>query len=522
MNRSDRGGVPLGVITKESRMTQIDSRRFATVAATKEAESFQDMLAEQMQRAPWFAVSLAAHAIGILMLWLLIPAETKPKAHHHAEVVDTTQQMVQPPEKQKPIEADPDVAPDDITLVDPQILDTDSVDVADDITTETLSAFTNNQWNTAVGIGGGAASNRRGGDRGARKRTAPREFQLPVQFALGWLARHQDDDGKWDSDQFMKHDVDGIPCDGAGNAVHDVGVTGLALLAFLGDNNTMRGGPYRENVKKAVLWLRSQQQENGLFGNAMSHDFIYDHAIATYAMCEAYGLSRYRLLEPTAQRGLNYLESHRNPYGVWRYQPRDLDGDTSIAGWAIMAYESGEFFGLQVNRSALQLAAAFLDQVTDATGRHGYHAQGELSSRKPGSHEARFPVAKGEAMTAVGLFCRFFMGQDPKQKPEMKAAADLIVGKPPVWNEKDGSIDHYYWYYATYALFQMGGDRWRDWQRHLVPAVVKTQHRSPSGANLTGSWDPAGAWGEEGGRVYSTAILALTLEAHYRYSPLLR
>ena len=68
-------------------MTQIDSRRFATVAATKEAESFQDMLAEQMQRAPWFAVSLAAHAIGILMLWLLIPAETKPKAHHHAEVV---------------------------------------------------------------------------------------------------------------------------------------------------------------------------------------------------------------------------------------------------------------------------------------------------------------------------------------------------------------------------------------------------------------------------------------------------
>ena len=45
-------------------------------------------------------------------------------------------------------------------------------------------------------------------------------------------------------------------CDGAGNPVHDVGVTGLALLAFLGDGSTMRSGPYKDVVKKAVKWLR--------------------------------------------------------------------------------------------------------------------------------------------------------------------------------------------------------------------------------------------------------------------------
>jgi hypothetical protein len=50
----------------------------------------------------------------------------------------------------------------------------------------------------------------------------------------------------------MKHDVEGVPCDGAGATTHDVGVTGLALLAFLGDGNTMRSGPYRDVVKRGV------------------------------------------------------------------------------------------------------------------------------------------------------------------------------------------------------------------------------------------------------------------------------
>jgi hypothetical protein len=93
-----------------------------------------------------------------------------------------------------------------------------------------------------------------------------------------------------------------------------------------------------------------------------------------------------------------------------------------------------------------------------------------------------------------------------------------------VWNEQDGSIDHYYWYYATYALFQMGGRHWTEWQKKLESAVVKNQQLSkePGKKNLYGSWDPTCAWGEDGGRVYSTAILTLTLEAYYRYSRLVR
>lgn len=36
-----------------------------------------------------------------------------------------------------------------------------------------------------------------------------------------------------------------------------------------------------------------------------------------------------------------------------------------------------------------------------------------------------------------------------------------------------------------------------------------------------GSWDPIGVWGASGGRVYSTAMRAMTLEVYSRYARVL-
>ncbi|RKY14224.1 MAG: hypothetical protein DRP82_04360, partial [Planctomycetota bacterium] len=41
--------------------------------------------------------------------------------------------------------------------------------------------------------------------------------------------------------------------------------------------------------------------------------------------------------------------------------------------------------------------------------------------------------------------------------------------------------------------------------------------RQRRGGCADGSWDPVGKWGMVGGRVYSTALNALTLEIYYRY-----
>ena len=336
------------------------------------------------------------------------------------------------------------------------------------------------------------------------------EIGAAIDAALTWLKVHQDEDGKWDCDGFMKHDLQGAPSDGPGNAVHDVGVTGLAVLAFLGNGSTMRSGPHKNQIKQAIVWLRNQQQHNGLFGVNASHDFVYDHAIATFAVCEAYGLSDYQLLKDTAQKGINYLESHRNPYAVWRYQPRDNDNDTSVTTWAALAFVSGDFFGLQVNQQALQLVSVWYDQVTSPDGRAGYTKAGEPSSRMPGDHATRFPPQNGETLTAAAAFGRLALGQTPEQKPILKAAAELLLRKPPRW--EPGHVDAVYWYFGSLAMWQMGGVYRDTWSRALG-VLVDQQRRD---GNFAGSWDPIGVWDQAGGRVFVTSLYALSLAAPRR------
>ena len=342
-----------------------------------------------------------------------------------------------------------------------------------------------------------------------------------IQRALEWLKDHQDEDGRWDADGFMRHDTEGDPCDGPGSSVHDVGVTGLALLAYLGDGNTMGSGPFAEQVQRGVEWLVGQQRDDGLIGTAVAHDFIYDHAIATYALCEAYGLSHMAAaLEAPAQKAINYLESHRNPGAVWRYQPRDKQNDTSVTVWCLFAYRAARDFGLQVDDQAFEHMATWLDEVTDpANGRIGYTKRGERSSRHPGDHSMRFPPQMCESLTAAGLFGRFMLGQNPRTTPVMSKSADLLVARPPRWDPDAGTIDPYYWMMGSYALFQMGGGSWRTWQPLLISEVAAHQRAD---GNFAGSWDPIGVWDADGGRVYATALYTLALEVAYRYARLVR
>jgi hypothetical protein len=392
--------------------------------------------------------------------------------------------------------------------------------------TASSPAFDATQWNLAIGPGGGAGgpgSRYSGRTLAGPSRVAGRPYAESIDAGLSWLKAHQDADGRWDCDRFMKHDdATCPPCDGGGSAMHDIGVTGLSLLAFLGDGSTARSGTYKEQIKRAVKWLCEQQQPNGRFGAAETEDFIYDHAIATYAMCEAFGLSDSQVLRESAQRAVDHLESHRNPGAAWRYRPHDGNNDTSVTGWCVMALESGRSFGLRVDPAMRQEVTAWLDQVADPSGRHGYSTRGELGSRKSGAHAMRFPPERSEALTAVGLLTRIFLGQDDRTEPLLRAAAERLRRSPPVWDARSGAVDHYYWYHATHALFQLGGPAWTEWQKHLEVAVVKTQHRDRQSRNLYGSWAPDCVWGADGGRVYSTALLTLTLQAHYRYTRLLR
>ena len=86
---------------------------------------------------------------------------------------------------------------------------------------------------------------------------------------------------------------DDVICWGLGSPLHDVGITALSLLAFLGAGETNKSGKYRDTVKKALRWLTDvQDPTTGNFGNDQIGQHTYDHIIATLAMTEAYALTK--------------------------------------------------------------------------------------------------------------------------------------------------------------------------------------------------------------------------------------
>ena len=498
--------------------------------AWEEEVTFNDILYDWMGRAPWLAISAVAHVMVFLLLavipWNLFdrPDDTIV----NAQLDQAPEDVFEDPEEEEPEEIEEEEPIEEPILKDAEISDHNE-DITDDYeSTEgdpdflNDSPFDDKAFNDVIGIGGGAGGKfggRFGGRRNLRAAGGSGTEQA-LKDGLEWLANHQDDDGKWDCDEFNKHDPATDVCDGPGQPEHDVGVTGLSLLAFMGDGHTTRQGLYKEKVTKGVKWMREQQDfENGLIGEKIGHSFMYDHAIATLAMCEAYYFSKSPLIRGTAQKAINFVTQARNPYGVWRYEaPPVGDNDSSVTGWMVFALKSAEEAGLKIDSAAFQDSLTWFDEVTDrATGRVGYDTIGSQSSRITGVNE-HFPRDKTEAMTAVGLLCRFFLGQDPGGEEIMVKHADLMLKTLPEWDPDGLTNDVYYWYYGSYAMYQMGGRHWKAWNKAMKKAVLDSQQKAGS---ARGSWDPIGPWGHSGGRVYSTASCVLCLEVYFRYAKVL-
>ena len=498
----------------------------------EEESSFNDALYEWMGRAPWLALSALAHVIVFLVLWaipweLLNPEPDRfIQASFQPTVVDD---FVEPlPEEQVELAEEEELEEPQVLPVDPRPAtpDTaaDSVGDPDFLSSPSLDRPPDHGL-PLFGVGGGPQGHfgPRGPRGGGGRKGGGRGTEQALVDGLEWLKAHQSPDGSWDSDGFDSNCGTisaASTCDGPGQSANDVGMTGLALLAFLGDGNTTTTGVYKETVQSGIKWLKQQQDpDTGLLGEKIGHAYVYNHAIATLAMCEAYYSTKSPLQKKATQRAVNYITTARNPYGAWRYDvPPSGDNDTSITGWMVFALKSAEEAGLAVDDDAYAGALSWIDEVTDTSnGRVGYDSQGSASSRIERKND-HYPTDKGEAMTAVGLLSRVFMGQTPEAYPIMTKHADLLLRKLPEWDPDGMGCDMYYWYYGSYALYQMGGSHWTSWQKAMEKAVVGSQRRD---GDEQGSWDPIGPWGFSGGRVYSTALMTLCLEVYFRYAKVL-
>ncbi len=358
------------------------------------------------------------------------------------------------------------------------------------------------------GRGKGDALRRYGGSLGTEN---------AVHRGLRWLADHQDRDGRWSARSFTRHCGDSVPCGGVGSADYDCGVTALAVLAFLGAGHTPTSNSaesrYADVVERALEFLLADQRSSGGIGLRGS-TYLYNHAIATLALAEAYeltGTDRYR---DALRRAIAYSASTQQG-GGWDYTDAASGrNDLSITGWQAMAFAASERAGVPVPDNLRQRLRRYLAHALTPDGIGIYANRGPDANRG------------GINMVAVGLLSRLVTGVRTEDRGTRRAAERLLVPRNAPDAEKlgrwsDTFQSYYYWYTATLALFLFGAEShpeaWQAWNHFVVRELRATQ----SGAvHADGSWPPEPSWiGYSGGRVYATAINVLTLETYYRYIP---
>ncbi len=495
----------------------------------REAHDFGDLLYRQLKNAPWLLASIGVHGV-ILGIFLLFPSDASDVAVGQQLQMSPQEDPPAledvPPEVEeiKPIEEDERVMEDPV-LKDAKVSDHNETD-NDQETEESLgdprfnsdAPFEGPGTNGTIGIGGGAGGafgGRRGGHRNLRAGGGGKKTQTAVDLALEWLKNHQSPDGHWDADGFDTQ-CKLNKCDGPGEAVYDPGLSGLALLCFLGAGETHQSGVYKETVKEGLKYLKNIQDSEGCFGARTALHMQYNHTCAALAMAEAYGLTGSRLFKDSAQRGVQFVQQSQNPYLAWRYGVRDGDNDSSVTGWAVMVLKSAKMAELEVDGGAFKGALAWIDKMTEPEfGRTGYQQRGGPPARTNEMMD-KFPADQSESLTAVGVLTRIFSGGTAQSDEMITKGADLMVKKLPKWDTTAGTIDFYYWYYGSLAMFQVGGDHWKKWNEAMKTAIVDHQRVEPNRDEI-GSWDPMDPWAPEGGRIYATTLNCLCLEVYYRY-----
>jgi len=327
--------------------------------------------------------------------------------------------------------------------------------------------------------------------------TWPRE--QCIQTGLIWLAKAQEADGHWGCKRW----------DGAGDS--DVAVTGLALTAFLAVGYTHTKGRFKATVAKGLLWLKTQQRPDGSF----PWKTFYEQGMATIAVCEAYGRTQDAQVRDLAQRAVGYIIGVQPDHGGFRYQGAVAkeQGDLSVSGWQMLAIANAIAGGLDVPPQAAQRSLVLLKNTYAGDGGSSYLVGGQNPT---------------PSMSAIGMFCRqLFGGPDD----EIAAAAGFLrrtLRQPPAADDPKAGPERnlYLTHYVSLALFQMGGDYWPWWQtryRDPLTRLQVTENFDGRGRFLRGSWDPEKhQFGSAGGRVYTTAMALLCLEAPYRYAPFYR
>ncbi len=445
---------------------------------------------------------------------IVIVAYTPPQAFESDEIQPSSAPTEQPPEavpeqQTDPMATTPDTPPDPTPQTQVANVNTDVI-----TTTNTSQEFriapppvgaiaTNNPEKSSstnivrnaslTGLAPSMAARSSDQRAAAMSRSGGKEAsEQAVLNALRWLQKVQNPNGTW-----------GEKWPGA--------MTGLATLCYLGHGETpMSSREFGSTVEKAINALLDGGTKNegsmSLRGKGIDHDGAYEHGIATYALCEAYTMTKDERLAPLVTKAVGYILNGQGADGGWVYgYGKTVPSDTSVSGWQIQALKAAKLTALPIDgiHDALDKAIKNLDRVYNTkTGAYGYH----------------IPTDRNYTLTGVGVLCKVFW--EERIDGSIRQSVKEIMAGPPVKYDLP-TCNLYAWYYDTQACFMVGGGTWAKWNRMFQDELDRSQ-------DADGSWPVSSKSKEIGGlsaadtvdgALYRTCLCTLMLEVYYRYLP---
>ena len=346
--------------------------------------------------------------------------------------------------------------------------------------------------------------------------------EAAVLKVLWWLKATQSPDGSW------KNSRDG------GTLAN----TSFAILTYLAHGEYPGSdSPHEKDfgpvVKKAIQYVMGCVEETSS-GVRMkgSDENEYAFLIATYAMCEAFGMIKNPDIKEVALKCLERIVKSQSPTGGWDYhldKAAHRRDDVSLGGWAIQALKAGKLSGLKPEgldeciKKAINCLAkrnyyegTFLYRATDRKINHpGLAGVGCLAMQLLG-YGGQKEVASSLA------YMRDWM-------PTFEKGAITHKGK----TEGSNYCPQYYCYYATQCKYQAGmkegakkedTQTWYEWNKamkSLYTTTIKeldTPVKDWSGQNhKQGYYENKDQFSS---RPYmDSCLVALQLMVYYRYLP---
>jgi hypothetical protein len=329
--------------------------------------------------------------------------------------------------------------------------------------------------------------------------------ELALERGLDWLARNQGAAGNWES--------------------NDLGLVGMGALAFLAAGHTPGRGKYGTNVEKALDYVIKNAKPSGLLNIADAQRDMYNHGLSAFVLGQAHGITNDPRISPVLDRALKLIQNTQCRDGGWDYRAgvQQNGHDLSLSVMQAKALRSAVDSGLEVPPEVIELAIKSVrDHYRSKSGRRG--ADDPVIRAEPG--QFTYDGNRGTlAMAAAGVVCLQEFGQydDWRIAKNMEVITRDVRGlKSPGKNEAGVPFDGYTLYYVGQAIYQVGGESWKDNYPRLRDHLIAGQFRDPNDPARDGHWHAVQHLSGKSSQLYGTSVGCFILAMPNRYLPILQ